>query len=67
MLITNFRKNEEPRYREAVRLFGKKELYVDRNAFVNGVRDDSASALRCTSYIELSEFWKIFDSLDIKQ
>lgn len=64
MLITNFDKGEEPIYREAVKRFGKKELYVDRNAYVGfGKKDNSMSALRCNSSIELTEFWKIFDEI----
>ena len=64
MLITNFDKSEESIYREAVKRFGKKELYVDRNAYDRfGMKDDSRSALRCNSSMELTEFWKLFDEI----
>ena len=65
MLITNFDKKEEPIYREAVRRFGRKELYVDKNAYVGyGVLDEYSSALRCKVVnIDLTRFWKIFDEV----
>ena len=68
MLITNFDKSEEPIYREAVKRFGKKELYIDRNAYIGGynrIKDDSMSALRCKVPMDLTEFWKIFDEIKI--
>ena len=61
MLITNFDKSEEPIYREAVKRFGEKELYIDRNAYIGGynrIKDDSMSALRCKVPMDLTEFWK---------
>lgn len=64
MLITNFYKGEETLYRQAVRIYGDKKLYIDQNAYVNRQKDMSASALRYNGqFKDLTEFWKIFDGL----
>lgn len=64
MLITNFDKKEEIIYREAVKRYGLNTLYVDSNAYVNGVKDDSMSALRCNDIIrDLTKFWEIFNDV----
>lgn len=64
MLITNFDKKNEPLYRKAVEQYVKKELYIDKNAYwKNGHKDENMSALRCTTQMDLSDFWRLFDKL----
>ena len=66
MLVTNFDKTEESIYRKAVKLFNNNKIYVDKNAYYgNGVKSSTMSALRCTDYLDLTEFWKIFDNVKL--
>ena len=64
VLITNFRKEQESLYRQAIEKFGNPELFIWRDAYwENGTKDEDCLALRCSPDVDLSEFWKILEDL----
>ncbi len=62
-ILTNFDKREEHLYRRAIKEFGGRGLYIDKNAYwKDGHKDNTMSALKYTGYdIYLSKFWKILE------
>ena len=68
-LITNFDKEEEPIFREAIKQSGNYTLFITKEAYwMNGVIDDSMMALRTTNKKQdLSEFWKIYNLIKLKK
>lgn len=65
-LLTNFRKNEEPFYREAINKFGNNKLFISKDAYwVNGYKDDNMMALRCkgSNPKDIADFWWILHTL----
>ena len=63
-LVTNFSKEQEPIYRQAISEYGWDGLYITEDAFWrDGRKDDKLFALRCTEKRDLSKFWKIFNNL----
>ena len=64
IFITNFCKEEESLYREAIKRFSQKCLYIEHIAYrKNGTKDDNLMALYCTHKISLTQFWDIYESL----
>ena len=60
-LLTNFNKEERHMYEAAIRRYGKDDIFVTEEAYLNnGMRDPSLCALRCTGHKDRSEFWRIF-------
>lgn len=61
-LLTNFNKEQRPLYEEAIRRYGKGDVFITDDAYWNnGVRDDSMCALRCAVDKDYSEFWRAFE------
>lgn len=68
-LITNFEKELEPIYKEAIEKFGDNDLFISDEAYwMNGVRDENMKSLRIKNKRkDLSEFWRIFDLIKLKR
>lgn len=63
-VITNFDKKDTNLYKKAIERSGIKELYISPDAYwLNGHKDPKLSSLKCTCDMDLTKFWKVFDSL----
>jgi hypothetical protein len=61
-LLTNFKKENMPLYDEAIRRYGKGDVFITDEAYwENGRKDESMCALRCTIDKDYSEFWRVFE------
>ena len=61
-LLTNFDKEERPMFEEAIRQYGKADVFITDDAYdMSGRCVDWYHALRCTHDGDYSPFWRVFE------